>query len=61
MPKRFVKYIRVGQKAMFSMFDLLAGLRYRMEGDRQEKQGHGSGEEDLRRLQKPDGRTAHIP
>lgn len=46
---------------MFSMFDLLAGLRYRMEGDRQEKQGHGSGEEDLRRLQKPDGRTAHIP
>lgn len=44
------------------MFDIFAsGLRYRMEGDRQEKQGHGSGEEDLRRLQKPDGRTAHIP
>lgn len=37
------------------------GLRHRMEGNRQEKQGNGSGEEDLRRLQEPDGRAAHIP
>lgn len=32
-----------------------------MEGDRQEKQGNSSGEEDLRCLQKSDGCTAHIP
>lgn len=32
-----------------------------MEGDRQEKQGDGGGEEDLRRLQEPDGRSADVP
>lgn len=32
-----------------------------MEGDREEKEGHRRGEEDLRRLQKPNGCAAHIP
>lgn len=41
--------------------DFSIGLRDRVEGDRQEKQGNGSCEEDLRCLQEPDGCAAHIP
>lgn len=32
-----------------------------MEGDREEKEGYRRGEEDLRRLQKSDGRAAYVP
>jgi len=32
-----------------------------MEGDREEKEGHGRGEKDLRCLQKSDGCAAYVP
>jgi len=44
-----------------SLFLFSSGLRYSMEGDRKEEEGHRRGEEDLRRLQKSDGCAAYVP
>jgi len=44
-----------------TVISLFTGLRYSMEGDRKEEEGHRRGEEDLRRLQKSDGCAAYVP